>query len=415
MYKAVKVRIYPSPEQEQYLAQCFGNCRWLYNRMLHLTTEGYKDTGKGLSKAAMDKLLPDLKREFEWLGLAYSQSLQRVTFNLSSAFVNFFEGRAKYPTFKKRGAKQSVGYPQNVLLNVAEKSLKFPGTLGTVRTKFHRDLPTGKQGCVTVSMNSDGTYFASILFEVSQETIQPGNSAIGVDLGLKDFAIASDGNKHNQSKRVKRKLQKLERNQKRKQRKLAKKTGTSNRRKAKKLVAKVTGKIARIREDFLHKLSRKIVNENQVIVVEDLAVKNMVKNPNLARAISEQGWGMFLTMLKYKAQECDRNYVEINRFFPSSQLCAETLLPIPMLQKGFDSLNVRFVDCPHCGQKHDRDINAAINIRNEGLRILALGTSAAAIGGNVRPKRSAGRKKSTIVEAIPTEDGSLHHTVIQLE
>jgi putative transposase len=163
--------------------------------------------------------------------------------------------------------------------------------------------------------------------------------------------------------------------------------------------------------------------------VEDLAVKNMVKNPNLARAISEQGWGMFLTMLKYKAQECDRNYVEINRFFPSSGLCAETLLPIPMLQKGFDSLNVRFVDCPHCGQKHDRDINAAINIRNEGLRILALGTKgsavlgspqvkrlpcAAAIGGNVRPKQSAGRKKSTIVEAIPTEDGSLHHTAIQL-
>lgn len=180
-------------------------------------------------------------------------------------------------------------------------------------------------------------------------------------------------------------MQKLERNKKCKKRKLAKKTGIGNRRKAKKLVAKVTGKIATIRKDFLHKLSRKIVNENQVIVVEDLAVKNMVKNPNLARAISEQGWGMFLTMLKYKAQECDRNYVEINRFFPSSGLCGETLLPSPMLQKGFDSLNVRFVDCPRCGQKHDRDINAAIDIRNEGLRILALGTSVAAIGGNVIP------------------------------
>ena len=305
MYKAVKLRIYPTLEQEQYLAQCFGNCRWLYNRMLHLTTETYKETGKGLSKAAMDKLLPDLKREFEWLGLAYSQSLQRVTFNLSTAFVNFFEGRAKYPTLKKRGSKQSISYPQNVKINPTEKSLKFPGTLGTVQTKFHRDLPTGKQGCVTISKNSDGTYFASVLFEVSKVTIEPINAAIGVDLGLKDFAITSDGVKHNQSKRVKRNLQKLERNKKRKQRQLAKKTATSNRRKAKKQVAKVTGKIARIREDFLHKLSRKIVNENQVIVVENLAVKNMVKNPNLARAISDQGWGTFCTMLKYSSEECD--------------------------------------------------------------------------------------------------------------
>ena len=116
MYHAVKVRIYPSPEQEQYLAQTFGNCRWLYNFMLNKTTTTYKETGKGLSKAAMNRLLPDLKREFEWLGIAYSQSLQRVTFNLSTAFQNFFEGHAKYPSFKKKFGKQSVGYPQNFTL-----------------------------------------------------------------------------------------------------------------------------------------------------------------------------------------------------------------------------------------------------------------------------------------------------------
>jgi len=399
VHHAVKVRLYPTPQQEQYLAQCFGNCRWLYNYMLNLTTNTYKETGKGLSKAAMDKLLPGLKAEIDWLGLAYSQSLQRVTFNLSQAFQNFFEGRGKYPTFKKKGSLQSVSYPQKVVLNVEEKTIKFPGTLGTVSAVFHRDLPDGKQGCVTISQTTDGKYFASVLFETSKQTVEAKNHAIGVDLGLKDFAITSDGEKHNQSKKVQRKLQKLERNKKRKQRKKARKKGASNRRKAKRLVAKVCSKIARIREDFLHKLSRKIVRENQVIVVEDLAVKNMVKNPNLARAISARGWGMFLTMLKYKAEQYDRNYVESNRFFPSSQLCSETLLPIPMLQKGYDSLKVRFVDCPNCGKQHDRDINAAINIRNEGLRILALGTSATAFGGNVRPKRS-GRKKSTIVEAI---------------
>jgi putative transposase len=409
MYHAVKVRIYPTLEQEQYLAQAFGNCRWLYNYMLHLTTNTYKETGKGLSKAAMDKLLPQLKHEFEWLELAYSQSLQRVTFNLSTAFQNFFEGRAKYPTFKNKFAKQSVAYPQNVKLKVSENAIKFPGTLGAIKAVFHRVLPTGKQGCVTVSKTTDGKYFASILFETGSQKVEAKNAAIGVDMGLKDFAVTSDGETHNQSKRTQRKLKKLERNQKRKQRKLARKKGQSNRNKAKRLVAKVCAKIARIREDFLHKLSRKIAYENQVIVVEDLAVKNMVKNPNLAKAIGDQSWGMFLTMLKYKASRYGHQYVEINRFFPSSQLCSETLLPIPMLQNGIDSLNIRSVDCPHCGKQHDRDINAAINIRNEGLRILALGTSAPAIGGDVRPKRS-GRKKSTIAEAIPCENGSLHHT-----
>ena len=155
---------------------------------------------------------------------------------------------------------------------------------------------------------------------------------------------------------------------------------------------------------------RKIAYENQVICVENLAVKNMVKNPNLAASISDLGWGMFQTMLKYKAEKFGHTYVEIGRFFPSSQLCSETLLPIPMLQLGYDSLGVRFVDCPHCQRQHDRDVNAAINILFEGLRLLALGTSASALGGDVRPKQP-GRKKSMGVEAIPNELGSLHCTV----
>lgn len=144
-----------------------------------------------------------------------------------------------------------------------------------------------------------------------------------------------------------------------------------------------------------------------MICVEDLAVKNMVRNPNLAKAISDQGWGMFLTMLKYKAEKFGHTYQEIGRFFPSSQLCSNTLLPIPVLQNGYDSLGVRFVDCPHCHKQHDRDINAAVNIKNEGLRLLVLGTSTSAQGGDVRPK-SSGRKKSTKTEAVPNELGSLH-------
>jgi len=401
MYRAVKIRIYPTDEQESYLAQCFGNTRWLWNYMLNATTTAYKETRKGLSKAAMDKLLPGLKKEYEWLGQAYSQVLQRVTFNLSSAFVNFFEGRAKFPRFKSKHGKQSIQYPQNVKLMPQDSVIKFPGNLGLMRTVFHKDLPDAKFTTVTISRNADGRYYASILFNQEDTPVVAIREAIGVDLGLKNFAITSEGSKYNLPKKQ---LAKLERNRKRKQKKLARKTDkTSNkRRKAKLLVAKVSSKVARVREDFLHKLSRKIAYENQVICVEDLAVKNLVKNPNLAKAISDQGWGIFLTMLKYKAEKFGHTYQEIGRFFPSSKLCNETLLPIPILQKGYDSLGVRFVDCPHCQRRHDRDINAAINIRNEGLRVWALGTSASALGGDVRPK-SSGRKKSMKAEAIPVE------------
>ncbi|MBE9213586.1 transposase [Plectonema cf. radiosum LEGE 06105] len=421
MYRAIKVRIYPTLEQESYLAQCFGNTRWLWNYMLNATTTAYKETGKGLSKIAMDKLLPGLKKEYEWLGLAYSQVLQRVTFNLSSTFVNFFEGRAKYPNFKSKHGKQSIQYPQNVKLMSQDGVIKFPGLLGMVKAVFHKELPNAKFTTVTISKNADGRYYASILFNQEDEPVVAVNDAIGVDLGLKTFAVTSFGSKYDLPKKQ---LAKLEKNRKRKQKKLARKKdkASNKRQKAKRLVAKVSSRGARVREDFLHKLSRKIAYENQVICVEDLAVKNMVKNPNLAKAISDSCWGMFLTMLKYKAERFGHTYIEIGRFFPSSQLCSETLLPIPILQNGYDSLGIRFVDCPHCHKQHDRDVNAAINIKNEGLRLWALGTKGSAVlgspqgsllpcasaqGGDVRPKTS-GRKKSTKSEAIPNDLGSLH-------
>jgi putative transposase len=233
----------------------------------------------------------------------------------------------------------------------------------------------------------------------SQPDVSSDGKAIGIDLGLIDFVVTSDGSKYQNPKQLKLE----EKNLKRKQRKLSRKKdkATNKRRKAKIAVARVYSKISRIREDFLHKLSRKIVNENQVIVVENLAVKNMVKNHNLAKSISDAGWGMFCTMLKYKAEAQGKVYLEIDRFFPSTHLCSETLRAIPKMD-----LSVRMFDCPHCGNRHDRDINAAINIRNEGLRILALGTSALPRGGSVRPKRYG--RKSTTDEATPGELGSLH-------
>jgi putative transposase len=257
----------------------------------------------------------------------------------------------------------------------------------------------GKLKTVTVSRMLDGRYYASLLLDDGIEQPEPSTEgkAIGVDLGLSDFAVTSDGSKYQNP----RHLKKQARNLKRKQRKLSRKTDktTHKRRKAKKALAKVHSKISRVREDFLHKLSRKIVNENQVIVVEDLAVKNMVKNHNLAQSISDAGWGTFQTMLKYKAEQEGKIYLEVNRFFPSSHLCSNTLLSVPKMD-----LSIRMFACPHCGERHDRDINAAINIRNEGLRILALGSSATALGGNVRPKKYG--RKSTTSKAVADELGS---------
>jgi putative transposase len=401
MLRAVKVRLYPTESQKQHLAQAFGCVRWVWNQSLVTMSQTYKDTGKGISALTMKKQLPVWKKEYEWLKSCYSQCLQQSVLNLSQAFINFFDGRAGYPTFKNRHGRQSLQYPQNVKV-LSDSEIKFPGLLGTVKAKIHRDI-TGELKTVTLSKMPDGRYYASLLIEDS--SFQPDTSsdgkAIGIDLGLIDFVVTSDGSKYQNPKH----LSKNENNLKRKQRKLCRKKDktTSKRRKAKLAVAKIHSKISRVREDFLHKLSRKIVNENQVIVVENLAVKNMVKNHNLAKSISDAGWGMFCTMLKYKAASVGKVYLEIGRFFPSTHLCSETLLQIPKMD-----LSVRMFDCPHCGSRHDRDINAAINIRNEGLRILALGTSASALGGSVRPKKFG--RKSTTDEATPRELGSPHRT-----
>lgn len=398
MLKATKVRIYPTDAQAIQMSKDFGATRWLWNQSLSVMSQTYKETGKGVSAYDMKKRIPFLKKEYEWLKETYSQCLQQSILNLAQAFINFFEGRAKYPRFKSKFDRQSVQYPANVKLE-GDDAIKFPGNLGIVKAKIHRDLPIGKLKTVTVSKTPDERYYAALLIDdgtVKPEISSEGKS-IGIDLGLIDFVVTSDGSKFCNPKH----REKYAKNLKRKQQKLSKKLkGSKTRHKARRMVAKVHGLIARVRSDFLHKLSRKLVNENQVIVVENLAVKNLVKNHNLAKAISDAGWGMFGTMLKYKAEFDGKTYLEIGRFFPSSHMCSNTLLPIQKMD-----LSVRSFDCPHCGQRHDRDVNAAINIRNEGLRLLALGISATANRGSVNPHGS-GRKKSMNSEVAPIEIGS---------
>jgi putative transposase len=399
--KAVKVRIYPTEAQQAHLAQAFGCARWVWNQSLATMTTTYQETGKGVTAMSMKKRIPLWKKEFEWLSECYSQCLQQSILTLGVAFRNFFDGRAGYPTFKKRQGKQSIQYPANVKVLSADE-IKFPGKLSVVKAIVHRPI-NGEVRTVTVSKNPDGRYFAAILVEdgvARPETSEDGD-VIGIDLGLTDFAVTSNGSKYQHPKATK----KHEKNLARKQKKLARKRdkATNNRRKAKLAVAKIYSKIKRVREDFLHKLSRKIVDENQVIVVENLAVRNMVKNHCLAKAISDAGWGMFCTMLKYKAEMAGKVYLEIGRFFASTHLCSNTLKPLPKMD-----LSVREFDCPHCGKRHDRDINAAINIKNEGLRVLTLGTSVIAPEGYVRPKQYG--LKSTTEEAVVVEGRSPRST-----
>ncbi len=309
MLRVVKVRIYPTEQQKVSLAQAFGTTRWVWNHFLALTNQTYKETGKGIAKYDMIKELPKLKKqeETEWLKHTYSQSLQSVCLNLSRAFINFFEKRAKYPRFKSINGKQSLIYPQNVKL--ADHKIYFP-KLDWIDAVTHRSIQ-GSIRTVTITKNSAEQYYASVMFEDGKEKPIPSaeGKAIGLDLGLTHFCITSDSQKFDNP----RWLKKHERNLKIKQQQLSRKQkGSNNRNKSRLKVAKVHHKISRCREDFQHKLSRRIVNENQVIVLENLAVKNMVKNHNLAKAISQVGWGQFCTMLKYKAEQEGKIYLEVD-------------------------------------------------------------------------------------------------------
>jgi putative transposase len=392
MLKAYKYRIYPTSEQAILLAKSFGCVRWFYNYALNLTSETYKATGKGLSRNDIINLLPSLKKEHEWLTEPPSQCLQQVALDLSSAFLNFFEKRAKYPNFKKKGQKQSIRLPQEIKLNGDELTLP---KLGKVYCKVSR-LPEGKLKSVTVSLTPSGEYHAACLYDDGND--KPASTsegkAIGVDMGINHYVITSDGTKHGNPKYYRKYEVKLAKKQKQLSRK---QKGSSNRNKARIKVAKVHAKITRCREDFLHKLSRKLVDENQVIVVENLAVKNMVKNHKLAKSISDAGWGQFCTMLKYKAEWEGKVYIEVDRFFPSSKTCSNCLHKSDNL-----SLDIRSWQCPKCHTIHDRDINAAVNIRDEGLRILAGGHLATASGERVRPsKGTAFARRFSVKEESP--------------
>ncbi len=316
MRKAAKVRIYPTTEQKQLLAKQFGCARFWWNKALGLQYEHRSSNGRWLKRTELNAMLPELKKELPWLKTdCYSQVLQATTKNLEQAMKNWFEGRAKKPRFKARKNKQSISFPQNV--SIVGEYLKIP-KVGLVKAKITQEIE-GQIKTVTISVNPSGKYYASISLDLGeQEVVTSSDGAIlGIDLGLFDYVTCHNGENGWKAKHPKW-LKRHQRNLRQQQKQLARRKKTSKRReKARKLVARVHEKLSNSRQDFLHKLSRKITDENQVVVVENLNIKGMVQNRKLSKSISQSGWGMFLNFLEYKLKHKGGVLVEIDRFFPS--------------------------------------------------------------------------------------------------
>lgn len=395
MLNATKIRLYPTTAQRESLARQFGCARWVFNWGLELSRRTYLETGKGLTYYALTTKLPKLKQEHEWLREADSQALQQALQNLAAAYEAFFKGRARYPQFRSKHDRQSFAYPQRA--KIAERRDNGWGLLslpkvGLVRANIHREI-VGRIKTVTISLDAAGRYWAAVLTDdgAPLPPVSGDGPSLGIDVGVNHLVVTSNGRKVANPRFVRRAAHNLKRKQKALSRK---QKGSKSRQKAKLKVARAYEKVRRARADFLHKLSRTLVTENQLIAVEDLNVRGMMANRKLAKAIGDCSWSMFTAMLAYKAEREGKAFVKCHRFFPSSKACNDCGHVASSMP-----LNIRNWTCQHCGSEHDRDINAAKNIRDEGLRIWAEGYPAPAGGGRVRRKQLA-------ADASPREAGS---------
>ena len=365
MLKAYKFRLYPTKEQIVKLNMHFGHTRFVYNYFLEYSKSQYND-GNKTNYNDWSKALTQLKRteDYSWLKDVNSQTLQQSLMDLQSAFKNFFSHCGGYPKFKKKNKKNSFRVPQFVQLYEDEGLIFFPKFGEGIKVRIHRKLPQAyKIKQATISKTPTGKFFVSVLIEIDEpapvKDIDP-QKAIGIDMGLKDFAILSDGKRISHPKV----LAKYERNVERCQKSLSKKEkGSHNREKARHKLALVHEKITNVRMDFIHKLTRELVSDSQVdlFALEDLNVSGMMKNHKLAKSISDSSWSMFKRMLTYKAESLGKEVIEIDRFFPSSKTCGVCGYKAEL------TLEIRKWECPNCHTIHDRDINAAINIRNQGI------------------------------------------------
>lgn len=362
MLKAYKYKLEPTTEQKVLIEKHIGSCRYIYNWALSLKVKSYEETGKSLSQFDINKRITSLKVENKWLGEVNSQSLQGMTRNLESAFTRFFREKKGFPNYKsKKNPVQSFPVPQHYSVDFENNTVKLP-KIGVVKAKLHRVFE-GKLKTATISKSRTGKYYISILVDNGKELPAKETfseiTTIGVDVGIKDFAVLSTGEKIENPRYLKSSLKRLKVLQKRVSRK---QKGSKNREKAKQRLAVLHDKITNQRNDFQNKLSFKLISENQAIALETLNVKGMVKNHHLAQAISDSAWSSFVTKLEYKAEWAGKTILRIGRFEPSSKLCSVC---------GYHNSELTLKDrewtCPDCKTKHDRDINAAINIKKFAL------------------------------------------------
>jgi putative transposase len=373
--RAYRYRFYPTDAQAQQLARTFGCVRYVYNRALAERSRAWTQEQRRVTHAETDRWLTSWKRdpETEWLTEPSKGPLQATLRNLQTAYVNFWQKRAKYPTFKRKGKSlDSATYFRNCF-TYRDGRVTLAKQDEPLRIVWSRPLPEGAvPSQVTVSRNSRGQYHISVLCETTVSDGPSTDSAVGIDAGITSLVTFSTGEKIVNPKHEKRDRARLALAQRGLSRKAK---GSNNRAKARLRVARVHGRIRDRRRDVLHKLSTRIIRENQTVIIEDLSVRNMIRNHSLARAISDAGWAELRRQLEYKADWYGRTVIAIDRFYPSSKTCSACGRIVEKLP-----LTVREWEC-RCGAVHDRDVNAAINIRGAGLALLAC-------GDGVRPART---------------------------
>ena len=375
--KAYKFRIYPTEEQEIFFAKTFGCVRKVYNLMLNDRKKAYEEVKNDPSKKMIFPTPAKYKEEFPFLKEVDSLALANAQLHLDKAYKNFFRDKSVgFPRFKsKKNPVQSytTNNQNGTVALIDSKFIKIPKLKSLVRIKLHRQ-PKGMIKSATISRHASGKYYISLLCKEEISELPKTNSAIGIDLGITDFAILSDGQKIDNNKFTSKMEKKLKREQRKLSRRalLAKNKGiplseAKNYQKQKRKVARLHEKVMNQRTDFLNKLSTEIIKNHDIICIEDLNVKGMLRNHKLARSISDVSWSSFVAKLQYKADWYGREIIKVDTWFPSSQICSEC-----GHKDGKKSLDIREWTCPICHTHHDRDINASINILTEGLRIQSL-------------------------------------------